>query len=299
MGKVFDYNFLLSDRIQKIKSINDIYDLEKNAYISFSGGKDSTVLHYLIDIALPNNTIPRVYMNTGIEYNDIVEYVKDMAKNDKRFNIVKPSTDIKESLRIYGYPFKSKEHARLLHVYQNSGECHCVKEYIGKGEKKSFLCPKCLRYQFSEDFKINVSDKCCDKLKKEPLADWARQWNRHISITGIRREEGGHRKGIVNCIAFKNGKMNHFHPLLVLNEEWLDLFIEKNNIKLCKLYYPPFNFKRTGCKGCPFNIDIEKQLNFMKEFMPAEYKQCIDIWKPIYNEYKRIKYRFKDRTLFV
>ena len=35
--------FLLADRIQKIKSINELYDLEHKAYISFSGGKDSTV----------------------------------------------------------------------------------------------------------------------------------------------------------------------------------------------------------------------------------------------------------------
>ena len=63
--------FLLQDRIAKIKSINQMYDLENNAYISFSGGKDSTVLHYLLDKALPNNKIPRVYFNTGIEYKDI------------------------------------------------------------------------------------------------------------------------------------------------------------------------------------------------------------------------------------
>ena len=54
-------DFLLQDRIAKIKSINEQYDLEHNAYVSFSGGKDSTVLHYLIDEALPGNKIPRVF----------------------------------------------------------------------------------------------------------------------------------------------------------------------------------------------------------------------------------------------
>ena len=68
--------FLLQDRITKIKSINELYDLENNAYISFSGGKDSTVLHYLIDEALPNNKIPRVYFNTGIEYLMVVSFVE-------------------------------------------------------------------------------------------------------------------------------------------------------------------------------------------------------------------------------
>lgn len=68
--------FMLSDRITKIKSINDLYDLEHNAYISFSGGKDSTVLSHLVDEALPDNKIPRVYLNTGIEYKDIVTFVE-------------------------------------------------------------------------------------------------------------------------------------------------------------------------------------------------------------------------------
>ena len=68
--------FLLQDRISKIKSINEQYDLLKNAYISFSGGKDSTILHYLIDEALPGNNIPRVFINTGIEYKLIYIYMQ-------------------------------------------------------------------------------------------------------------------------------------------------------------------------------------------------------------------------------
>lgn len=68
--------FLLADRITKIKSINEQYDLEHNAYISFSGGKDSTVLSRLLDEALPGNHIPRVFINTGIEYKMLVAFVE-------------------------------------------------------------------------------------------------------------------------------------------------------------------------------------------------------------------------------
>ena len=45
-----DNEFLLLDRIDKIQAINKQLDLENNAYIAFSGGKDSTILHYLIDL---------------------------------------------------------------------------------------------------------------------------------------------------------------------------------------------------------------------------------------------------------
>ena len=78
--------FLLADRIQKIKSINELYDLENNAYISFSGGKDSTVLSHLIDEALPNNNIPRVYLNTGIEYKSIVQFVEREREGQANYN---------------------------------------------------------------------------------------------------------------------------------------------------------------------------------------------------------------------
>ena len=76
--------FMLADRIAKIQSINKLYDLENNAYISFSGGKDSTVLSHLIDEALPNNNIPRVFINTGIEYKLLVSFVE--RERERRAN---------------------------------------------------------------------------------------------------------------------------------------------------------------------------------------------------------------------
>ena len=70
-----DNEFLLQDRLQKIRQIIRKYG-EENFYLSFSGGKDSTVLSHLLDMALPNNKIPRVYANTGIEYRLILEFVE-------------------------------------------------------------------------------------------------------------------------------------------------------------------------------------------------------------------------------
>lgn len=67
--------FILQDRIQKIRQIINKYG-EENFYLSFSGGKDSTVLSHLVDMALPENKIPRVYANTGIEYRLILEFVE-------------------------------------------------------------------------------------------------------------------------------------------------------------------------------------------------------------------------------
>ena len=283
--------FLLADRIQKIKSINELYDLENNAYISYSGGKDSTVLSHLIDEALPNNKIPRLYLNTGIEYQMVVSFVE--RERDARIQIVHSKQNIKSMLEKVGYPLKSKEHSQKVSYYQNSGMGKTVLNYLGQGIKKDFLCPEKLKYNFSPDFKIKVSDKCCYKLKKEVAEKWAKENNRPIKITGMRKEEGGLRTSHNTCTIFEEGNLLKFHPLQPIAEDFIDWYIAEKKIKLCELYYPPYNFKRTGCKGCPFSLDLQEQLDLMSVLLPAEKKQCEIIWKPVYEEYRRIGYRLR------
>lgn len=284
-----DYELTLFDRIEVIKTAYEKYDLEHNAYISFSGGKDSTLLHYLIDEALPGNRIPRVYIDTGIEYQLIREFVHSMAKNDDRFVIIKPTLPIKATLEKYGYPFKSKEHSFKLHEWQlGNRETNFIKKYLGNGD---YSCPKKLKYQFSDDFKINISHMCCVKLKKQPIKKWMKENGKPISITGMRREEGGQRATLKCILTDKKGNVEKFHPLAVVNDDWEDWYIKERNIRLCELYYPPYNFIRTGCKGCPFNLNLQKDLETMAELLPNERKACEAIWKPVYEEYRRIGYR--------
>lgn len=286
---MMDNELLLFDRIDVIRKANQKYDLESNSYLSFSGGKDSTILHYLLDVALPGNRIPRVYVDTGIEYLHIRQFVIKISESDDRFAIIKPSVAIKQMLERDGYPFKSKEHSMKIGDWQKGIRSQYVMKYKN-GEK--FACPALLQYQFGDDFKLRLSNKCCLRLKKEPIRKWQKQSGRTIAITGMRKQEGGQRANIKGCILTdKNGQVKKFHPLLVVTEEWEDWIIEKQKIELCDLYYPPFNFKRTGCKGCPFALDLQEQLTTMALYLPAERKQCEAIWKPVYDEYRRIGYR--------
>ena len=290
-----DNELLLFDRLEIIKTTIAKYG-EDNFYLSFSGGKDSTILHYLLDMAIPNNQIPRVFINTGIEYNAIVNFVKGLAANDDRFIILQPTQAIKPMLEKYGYPFKSKQHSHNVMVYQHSGIGLSVKRYLGIIESNTkFRCPKSLLYQFTQDFKIKLSDNCCRKMKKEPIKKWEKENNKHVAITGMRNSEGGKRASIKGCILTdKQGNLKRFHPLIKVNDEWEEWFIKEHNIQLCELYYPPFNFKRTGCKGCPFSLDLQEQLETMDHYLPNEKKQCELIWKPVYDEYRKTNYRLKN-----
>lgn len=296
-----EYLFFLNDRLQKIQSINSSYDLENKLYISFSGGKDSTVLSCLVDIALPGNNIPRGYINTGIEYKAVVDFVKESMLADKRITIISPHKNILEVLRNNGYPFKSKEHSQKVALFQKSGMIKTVRDYLGLGKKKTFLCPHNLKYQFRDSFGLKLSDKCCFELKKKPAAEWSELNGKPVTITGIRQSEKGLRSSMQGCTVFydKDCKSLHkFHPLFPLTEEWIDEFIKRNNIRLCKLYYPPYNFERTGCKGCPFNLNLQDALEVMENFFPAERKQCEMIWKPVYDEYRKIGFRLSPQLEF-
>ena len=197
-------------------------------------------------------------------------------------------------LEKYGYPFKSKEHSQKVSYYQNSGMCKTVLNYLGQGTKKDFLCPEKLKYNFSPEFKIKVSDKCCRKLKKEIADKWAEENKRPIKITGMRKEEGGLRTSHNSCAIFDEGKLLKFHPLQPITEDFIDWYIAEKKIKLCELYYPPYNFKRTGCKGCPYSLDLQNQLYIMAVYFPEERKQCEKIWGKVYDEYRRIGYRLEN-----
>ena len=275
------------------------YDFLLKAYLSFSGGKDSTVVHYLLDMALPNNRIPRVYFNTGIEYKAVLDHVKNMAKTDDRFVIVNSGVNIKQMLENVGFPFKSKEHSLYLSVYQNSGVTKTVNKYLNRED--SFKCPSKLRYQFSDCFKLKVSNKCCYKLKKEIADKWSKENGKTVTITGMRAGEGGLRAAHKGCAIFADDSckvLKKFHPLFPIEDWWIDEFIKQNNIELCELYYPPYNFKRTGCVCCPYSVQLQEQLDRLALYLPNERKKAESIWKPVYEEYRRIGYRLREPDLF-
>lgn len=317
-----DAERILEERIEKIQQIVLGYG-EENFYISFSGGKDSCVVSALLDEAVPDNQIPRVFFNTGIEYNAIVKFVKDLAANDSRFEIVRPAEDkrkgfltdedirngyrpvnIPKMLEEVGYPFKSKEYSKILENWRRGNRTsNWMRNYLGGFEGREwskFTCPVSLRYQFTDEYTENglkISSKCCDMLKKKPAKAYNKARGKTWVITGMMREEGGHRTSIHSCVSLKSSDgTNHFSPLIPVSAEWEDWYIERCGIRLCELYYPPYNFKRTGCKGCPYSLELQANLDTLAKYLPSERAQCERIWKPVYDEYRRIGYRLTNQV---
>ena len=72
-------------------------------YVSFSGGKDSTVLLHIARRLYPD--IPAVFVDTGLEYPEIRNFVKTFDNVEW----LKPEMNFKQVIEKYGYPFISKE----------------------------------------------------------------------------------------------------------------------------------------------------------------------------------------------
>lgn len=291
--EITDYKFLLVDRIQKIRQIIRQYGEDKFV-IAYSGGLDSNVLSALVDLALPENMIPRVYSDTGIEMSAVRKFVQQKCEEDPRFEIVKPKVPIQQMLKTEGYPFKSKRHCHYVDIYQRLGMTKSSIHYLDLNPDKHWsqwkLCPKVLRYQFTPEFTMRLSNKCCDRLKKDPMKQWQRERERPYSINGITRDEKGVRES-AQCLAMHNNKLVSFQPLVVVTKDWEHWFIDNYNIDLPDVYYPPYDLPRTGCVGCPFNIKVADKLRMLKEFFPTDYKVACAVWRPVYDEYARIGYR--------
>ncbi len=286
---IAENEFLLFDRLEKIKSIINQYG-EENFYLSFSGGKDSTVLHYLIDMAIPENKITRVFSNTGLEYRLIYKFVKSLQEKDKRVVMISPRKNVVKTLERVGYPFKSKDHSNKVGRYISGSRAKSILKYKNLTGKSRFSCPKSLLYQYDNNFNLKISDRCCYEFKKDIFKDYVKESNKTITITGMRKSEGGQRTSMT-CTVFVGGGLAKFHPLAIVSDSWMDWFIKKYNIRLSDLYSFPYNFERTGCVGCPFNINIKKELDILREKLPNEYKRAWLYFGKVYREYQRIGYR--------
>lgn len=285
-----EYSFFKQDRIQKIKQIYEEHDLENNAYISFSGGLDSTILHYLFDMAVPQNKIPRLFINTGLEFILTVKFVKKLQKQDPRIQIINNDLSITKILKEHGYPVKSKNFSHKMHYVQQGKQNKSVDKFINEKWNKLPIPLKPLVQENRFPFKVN--DTCCYYFKKRLANKWQKENGKKIKITGMRQEEGGNRTQL-SCLLVKGNSIKAFHPLAPITEDFIQSFVKYENISINPLYKSPFNFKRTGCRGCPFSLTIQKDLEIMQKLLPVDYFSANSTFGNVYNLYRNIGYRLQ------
>lgn len=85
---------------------------EDGVYVSFSGGKDSTVLLDIVRQEYPN--IPAVFVDVPTQYPELREFVQTFDNVE----ILKPKMTFMQVCEKYGFPLISKEVAERVHYAQ-------------------------------------------------------------------------------------------------------------------------------------------------------------------------------------
>jgi len=250
----------------------------KRSYVSFSGGKDSTVLLDLCFRTLDEMDIDRkelavVFADTGLEYPEIRDFVKTFGDV---VTWVKPKMNFKTVLDKYGYPVVSKEQSRYIYDVRNTKSDKLRKLRLEGGVKGAFKISNKWKYLLDSNFKI--SGVCCDKTKKEPMKTFTKQTGR-LPIIGTMADESRLRLQSYTqngCNGFEM-KSPQSRPIMFWNEKDIWEYIKEHNIKYSSIY--DTGVKRTGCIFCMFGVHLEKQPNRFQRLQishPKQYKYCME-----------------------
>lgn len=258
------------------EAVNE-FGLEK-VYISYSGGKDSTVLSHIAKSIYPN--ILHLFANTTNEYPETIQQI-NWEKEVNSTNIItvlpidshKELWTFKKVVERYGYPIFSKRISNAIRTYQHalSPETKAnSEEYINRNFKK-----------YEKYKNLPISDKCCDKLKKEPLRKKAKQLGLECAILGILASESYQRQKDwleYGCNVFHKRKDNQCRPLSFWTVEDIDEYIQKYDVKISKLY--DLGYNRNGCMYCGFGVQLESiSENRYQKLMtthPIQYKYFVE-----------------------
>lgn len=284
-------NYPLELKIEKSKlRIREFVEQigEENVYISFSGGKDSTVLLDLVRSIYPN--IEAVFSNTGLEYPELVEFVK----TKDNITIVRPKKTFKRVLEEEGYPVVSKKVSRAIRDLQNPTDknVNIRNLYITGKTMKGYDCPSRKlpkKWYKLIDAPFKVSEKCCDYLKKNPIKEYEKINNKR-PIIGTMASESQMREGEylkTGCNSFTEGK-EKCSPLGFWTEQDILKYIRDYNLNYASVYgdiiidngiYKTTGEQRTGCIWCPLGAHLQSEPNRyqrLKETHPKLYDYCIN-----------------------
>lgn len=252
-----------------------------NVYVSFSGGKDSTVLLHLCRQLFP--TIKGVYCDTGLEYPEVKQHVK-LTEN---IEIIRPKIGFKEVLSKYGYPVVSKEQSQYIRQY-NTAKSEKTKNTRINGNKwgRGKISEK---WKFLINAPFKISDQCCDVMKKKPFKEYEKLTGRK-PIIGTMACESELRKTWYlknGCNAFSASRVKST-PIGFWNEQDVLNYIKMYNLKIPSVYGDILNndnkltlsgCDRTGCVYCLYGIHQEKGENRIQRLSkthPELYNYCLN-----------------------
>lgn len=275
-------------------------------YVSFSGGKDSTVLKHIVDSMYDD--VPSLFVNTGLEYPEIQKF----AKAQKNVVVVRPEMRFDDVVKNYGYPVVSKSISKKIGIVRRNGkDCDTYKFFLGTATTKDGSPSKfnCKKWAFLLDADFDSDFFCCEQMKKIPFRSYEEETGRK-PIIGTLASESETREAVWlkhGCNAFTSSHPSS-QPLSFWTNQDILHYLKKFNVPYCSVYgdirikqpegteegqinvidylgcYEPEDIlettgcDRTGCIFCMFGCHLEKEPNRfqrLKETHPRQYEYCI------------------------
>lgn len=281
---------------------------EGQVYVSFSGGKDSTVLKHIVDGMYDD--VPALFINTGLEYPEIQKF----AMSQKNVVTVRPEMRFDEVIKKYGYPVISKEVAVKISETRSCPGGYASQSFNPNSPKIQKYGSRfdLSRWAFLLDSPFLISNKCCNVMKKNPAKQYEKQTKRK-AIIGTMASESKARKTVWEkhgCNAFDQ-KRPTSQPLSFWTEQDVLHYIKKYNVPYCSVYgdivvgekvdgenilegqtniidylgeyseqdtLVTTGCSRTGCVFYAFGCHLEAEPNRfqrLKETHPRQYEYCI------------------------
>lgn len=281
-------------------------------YVSFSGGKDSTVLKHIVDNMSGIGEIPAVFVNTGLEYPEIQKF----AMSQKGVVTIRPEMRFDEVIKKYGYPVISKEVSETVSEARKNAEngkySYRIKKLNGElvdknGNPSQFNIPQ---WKFLLEAPYDISNKCCDVMKKKPAKAYEKRTGRKPILATLASESRLRRSKWMRfgCNAFESERPTS-QPMSFWTEQDILHYIKTRNIPYCSVYgdiriktqediipgqmnivdylgcysdediFETTGCNRTGCIFCMFGCHLEKEPNRfqrLKETHPRQYNYCIN-----------------------